>query len=69
LVKIQLGLHNMTTELHDDYCEYGDCQNIGTIFDEDLSAWLCAEHQDTPDNWTGYCSRDCQLGHGCDGSC
>ena len=50
-------------------CEYGDCMETGTTYDENLKAWLCAKHEDSPNNSTGYCTRDCQLGHGCDGSC
>jgi len=31
--------------------------------------YLCQECDDKCDNPTGYCSLDCQLGGGCDGSC
>lgn len=50
-------------------CEYGDCMEAGAVYDEELQAWLCAKHEDSPDNSSGYCPRDCQLGHGCDQSC
>ena len=48
-------------------CEFCDCNETATHFDKELQCWLCDEHEG--DNCTGYCSRDCQLGYGCDGSC
>lgn len=50
-------------------CEYGDCEATGIYLNEHLEAWLCEDHTDSPDDSTGYCNRECQLGHGCDGSC
>lgn len=52
-----------------EICEYADCYNYAVTFDESLNAWLCKEHENSIDDKTGYCSRDCRLGYGCDGSC
>ncbi len=61
----------MSNQFNSDHtcCEYRDCEKEGNVFDDNLNAWLCNDHQDSPSNSTGYCPRDCQLGHGCDGSC
>ena len=50
-------------------CEYCDCDNEATCYDEELGAWFCDEHEGGSGDPTGYCSRSCQLGYGCDGSC
>lgn len=50
-------------------CEYCDCCKEATVYDEELQAWLCEEHYYSVYNSTGFCSRDCMLGHGCDESC
>lgn len=50
-------------------CEFCDCTETATHFDESLQSWLCDEHEGGHGNSTGYCNRDCQLGYGCDGSC
>lgn len=57
------------TTLENACCEYCECENEGTIFDEDLKAWICEKHVDMVYDSSGYCSRDCQLGYGCDDSC
>jgi hypothetical protein len=57
----------MMTETH--CCNYADCTVDTVYFDKWIEAWLCKEHEDSLDNPTGYCGRDCQLGHGCDTSC
>ena len=50
-------------------CDFCDCNETATHFDEELECWLCDEHESGRGNITGYCNRDCQLGYGCDGSC
>jgi len=50
-------------------CEFCDCEEEGTVYEEFLQAWLCEKHAEGYSNSTGYCSRDCQLGYGCTGSC
>ena len=50
-------------------CEYKDCEKTATTYDTELEAWLCEHHSNSIDNTTGYCTKDCQLGYGCDGSC
>ena len=50
-------------------CEYADCYKTADTYHEDLQAWLCDQHSDSTNNSTGYCTRDCQLGYGCDESC
>lgn len=50
-------------------CEYCDCENEATIYDDNLDAYLCDEHDGGDINATGYCSRSCLLGYGCDDSC
>lgn len=52
-----------------DPCEYCGCLDQGTVWDEDLEAWLCDKHMNMVEDRTGYCPRDCQLGYGCDESC
>lgn len=47
-------------------CAYCDCEETkDLILDDELEVWLCKDHVDSP----GYCSRDCQLGYGCDETC
>lgn len=50
-------------------CEFADCMEPASVYHEDLQAWLCSKHEDSPENSTGYCSRSCMLGNGCDESC
>lgn len=45
-------------------CEKQDC--TVTHYSDDI---LCDECDEKRDNKTGYCSMNCQLGGGCDGSC
>lgn len=52
-----------------EVCEYHDCIEEGTVYDESLKVWLCEKHSNMVENRTGYCSWECQLGYGCDGSC
>jgi hypothetical protein len=49
-------------------CEFCDCTETATHFDESLQAWLCDEHEGAGVS-AGYCTTDCMLGYGCDGSC
>ena len=57
----------MKSEEH--ICEFCNCEEIATVYDEELEVFLCEEHSNTVENHTGYCSPDCQLGYGCDHSC
>lgn len=57
----------MASEQH--VCEFCNCTNEANIYDEELEAWLCEEHDGGEGNSTGYCNQSCQLGYGCDGSC
>ena len=50
-------------------CEYANCDEDGTVFDEELGVWLCEKHSDSVDDETGYCGTNCRLGWGCDQSC
>ena len=50
-------------------CEYADCTNEETTWDDDMQVYVCAEHENSLTNFTGYCSKSCILGNGCDGSC
>lgn len=50
-------------------CEYDNCENDGVTFDVELEAWLCKDHEYCTENKTGYCDRDCRLGHGCTETC
>lgn len=50
-------------------CEYCDCTEDGTVYDEQLEVWLCEKHSNMVEDHTGYCPTDCQLGYGCDQSC
>lgn len=56
----------MTTE---EICEYDDCTQEATVYDDSIKAWLCPAHEHTVYDFTDYCSRNCMLGYGCDGSC
>ena len=56
-------------ETQEHICEYCDCMNKASIYDENLEAWLCETHAYSTYNFTGYCSKECQLGYGCDQTC
>lgn len=57
---------NVNTHL----CEYCDCNQVATHYNEYIGAWLCDEHEGgSPTADTGYCSEHCMLGYGCDHTC
>lgn len=56
--------------------ENKQCYGCDGIFTPDTEGeqwcydvWICLECYNKMDNVSGYCSLDCQLGFGCDGSC
>jgi len=59
---------NVKEENYHPFCEYADCEERGE-WDDDYKTYLCTKHVNCVENTTGYCSMDCQLGYGCDGSC
>lgn len=46
-----------------------NCEKETEDGEEYAGIYLCEECEQTLDNKSGYCSIDCQLGYGCDGSC
>ena len=50
-------------------CEYADCFAEATVYDEYYEVDLCEKHSNNIENQTGYCSRSCIFGYGCDESC
>ena len=59
------------TQMSNRECEYGDCSNEGYVEIEvgNETFLVCQDHEWTPEDQTGYCTIDCQMGHGCDESC
>jgi ribosomal protein S14 len=53
-------------------CEYNECENPGTPREVwQHTFYLCEECENKvcDGNQSGYCSMNCILGYGCDGSC
>jgi hypothetical protein len=59
----------LKTALDTRVCEFCDCLEEATVYNESLEAWLCEKHEDGRENHTGYCNQSCLLGYGCDGCC
>ena len=70
---LALNLIKMNSDVKTDKCDKYciGCEEYTDVYCDENSGCdnICKECDDRYENKTGYCSLDCCLGYGCDGSC